>query len=47
MVRIFRQGQEFDLAIELRASNKTPEQVFDELRGVLPETPDDEEPCDA
>lgn len=47
VVRVFRQGQEFDLSIELRRSDKTPEQVLDELRGVKPDLTDAEEPSDA
>jgi hypothetical protein len=47
LVRVFRQGQELDLSIELRRSDKTPEQVIDELRGVRQASADDEEPSDA
>ena len=47
VVRVFRQGQEFDLSIELRRSDKTPEQVIAELRGAPSDASDDEEPCDA
>jgi len=47
VVRVFRQGQEFDVSLELRASDKTPEQVLAELRSAYeaPEPP--EEPSDA
>jgi S1-C subfamily serine protease len=47
VVRVFRQGQEFDLSIELRRSDKTPEQVIDELRGATSAATNEEEPSDA
>ncbi|HET8936191.1 MAG TPA: PDZ domain-containing protein [Polyangiales bacterium] len=47
VVRVFRQGQEFDLSIELRRSDKTPEQVIDELRGAASAPTNEEEPSDA
>jgi S1-C subfamily serine protease len=47
VVRVFRQGQELDVALELRSPDKTPEEVLDELRGILPESADKEEPSDA
>ena len=47
VVRVFRQGQELDLSIELRRSDKTPEQVIAELRGVTQASSEDEEPSDA
>lgn len=46
-VRVFRQGQELDMALELRVSDRTPAQVLDELRGIHPELGDAEEPSDA
>jgi S1-C subfamily serine protease len=46
-VRVFRQGQELDVSLELRASDKTPEQVLQELRGERVELEDEEEPSDA
>lgn len=48
VVRVFRQGQELDMALELRASDKTPEQVLEELRKPH-EAPEEseEEPSDA
>lgn len=48
VVRVFRQGQELDMALELRASDKTPEQVLEELRkSHEPPGQNEEEPCDA
>jgi S1-C subfamily serine protease len=39
LARVFRQGAEFDVAIALRASTKSPLQILDELqsRGIMPD----------
>lgn len=47
VVRVFRQGQEFDVALELRASNKTPREVLEELRAAYEAPEPAEEPSDA
>jgi S1-C subfamily serine protease len=47
VVRVFRQGQEFDMSLELRASNKTPAQVLEELSAAYEVPEEAEEPSDA
>lgn len=47
VVRLFRQGQEFDMSLELRASNKTPKEVLEELRAEYEAADPAEEPSDA
>jgi hypothetical protein len=38
LARVFRQGVEFDVSLTLRASNRSPLEIIDELqsRGVMP-----------
>ena len=47
VVRVFRQGQELDMSLELRASKKTPAQVLEELRAAYEAPEEAEEPSDA
>jgi S1-C subfamily serine protease len=47
VVRVFRQGQEFDISLELRASDKTPREVLEELRAAYEAPEQADEPSDA